>query len=204
LLPIAGGWCASCSHSCRSSQESPAGKAYEWRKNVIFKTLGGDEMQTRVLNIYWQPQCDELLNDVIDCLKKAFPWLELTDAGCKQVQDNDYDPSRYQYDALSLLEHLPDDKLAIWIVSDDIYHPGYRYLYGAALANKAVVSSFRPDTLDEFKKEVCHEVGHILGLKHCTGKCFMHVSRNGKQLEKKPLLLCNSCQKKINQAFSNK
>ena len=153
-------------------------------------------MQKRILKVYWQPKCEELVLDVSDCLKKVFPWLEPVDAGPMEVQNEDYDPSRYQYDALSTLKHLSGDELAVWILSEDIYHPGYRYLYGAALLNKAVVSNFRPDTVGELLKEVCHEVGHTMGLTHCKEKCLMHVSRNGKQLEKKPLELCPSCQQK--------
>lgn len=154
-------------------------------------------MQKKILNIYWQPKCKELVPDVCDCLRKIFPCLDPVDAGLMEVQSEDYDPSRYQYDALCVLKHLSGNELAVWILSEDIYHPGYRYLYGAASLNKAVVSNFRPDTVSELLKEVCHEVGHAMGLKHCSEKCLMHVSRSGKQLEKKPLQLCLSCQHKI-------
>ncbi len=154
-------------------------------------------MQDKLLNIYWQEQCAEMVPEIREGLKVVFPGLEPFYAGSKEVPSENYDPSRYQYDALGLLRHLPDEELSVWIIAEDIYHPGYRYLYGAALPNKAIVSSFRPETLDELKKEVCHEVGHTLGLEHCRGKCLMHVSRNGKELEKKPLLLCRRCQKTI-------
>ena len=155
-------------------------------------------MQIKALNIFWQPQCEVLVPNVKECLEKVFPWMIATDAGCKQIQAEAYDPSRYQYDALCLLKCLPDEGISLWIVAEDIYSPGYRYLYGAAVDKKAVVSYFRPDNLDEFKKEICHEVGHALGLKHCKGKCLMHVSRNGKQLAKKSSQLCMRCRKILN------
>ena len=64
-----------------------------------------------------------------------------------------------------------------------------------------MVSKFRPNTVGELVKEVCHYVGHAMGLTHCKQKCLMHVSRSERHLERKPLHLSFSCQEKVDKLF---
>jgi len=68
-----------------------------------------------------------------------------------------------------------------------------------------VVSTFRiktpnPQLLKErLAKVALHEIGHNVGLPHCTTKdCFMHDGEASiKQVDSEKLDLCNNCKKKI-------
>ena len=68
-----------------------------------------------------------------------------------------------------------------------------------------VVSTYRLKTSDKnllkvrIAKVVLHEIGHNLGLPHCTNHCFMHAAEASiKQVDAEPLDLCKECKKNIN------
>lgn len=159
-------------------------------------------MQKKLIKLYWQPGIIKLIPEIAKCLEQIYPQLDIVKAGEMAINDG-YDPSRYQYDALCLLKDLPDNELSLCIISEDIYYTGYRFLYGAAIKQKAIVSSFRSAPGENLLKEACHEVGHALGLTHCRGRCLMHISRSGRKLQKKPLRLCSHCRSKLDKVHSS-
>ncbi|GAJ15820.1 unnamed protein product, partial [marine sediment metagenome] len=47
-------------------------------------------------------------------------------------------------------------------------------------------------------KEVIHEIGHLLGLRHCSNpKCVMHFSNTLNDTENKDIIFCKECRREI-------
>lgn len=149
------------------------------------------------IEIYWQREYEDRLPEVMETVRRHFPMLEPVRAEERRPKVTAYDPSRYQYDAAELLRGIPGEGLCLYLVKGDLYYPGYRYLYGAAAEGMAVVSDFRPDTEEGFRKEICHEIGHALGLPHCRKDCVMHVARSERELEHKSGEFCSHCRKML-------
>jgi len=153
------------------------------------------------LKIYWQDSCRRLLPPVKQTIRQNLPRLEPVEAAELTPDQACYDSSRVQYDAVELLQTLPPAALTLYIVDEDLYYPGYEYLYGASLSGRAVVSSFRTCSVDGFCKEVCHELGHALGLEHCRQTCLMQTAQSERQLTTKAKCFCPACQKKLGHYF---
>jgi archaemetzincin len=143
--------------------------------------------------LYWQPVCEHAVCDVAQALSDIFPVKTIIAASLEPTK-NSFDTARGQFDAAYLLREIPDDgALALWVVDVDISYHGYGYLYGVSRGNLAVVSSARTGSVENLRKEACHEVGHLFGLAHCSNTCLMRTSRDLRELEEKPLRLCFSC-----------
>jgi predicted Zn-dependent protease len=46
-------------------------------------------------------------------------------------------------------------------------------------------------------KEAIHEVGHVLGLNHCSDNCVMNLSKSEEEVRRKPSSLCPSCSTRL-------
>ena len=94
------------------------------------------------------------------------------------------------------------------VVDADIYVPGLNFVFGeAANPGKAALISLRrlsPDFygeppnaelfLERAEKEAVHEVGHTLGLGHCTRlSCVMYFSNSIVDTDRKQSLFCDKC-----------
>jgi archaemetzincin len=111
-----------------------------------------------------------------------------------------YNPLRRQYNASKLLNYLIGrsqvygDALSLWIVSEDLYLAGMNFVFGLAHpGNAAVLSTHRLESLDLVHKEAIHEMGHVLGLQHCTNDCVMQFSNSLDEAKAKPATLCERC-----------
>jgi archaemetzincin len=110
---------------------------------------------------------------------------------------------RRQCDASKLLNYLikstsrarsDEDSFSLWIISDDLYVEGMNFVFGVAHPGKAaVLSMHRLVTLDLIIKEAIHEIGHVLGLQHCTNECVMQFSNLIDEAKAKPATLCERC-----------
>ncbi len=128
-----------------------------------------------------------------------------------------YYKPRNRYRAPLLLNHL--DKIAgydkiIGVTSKDIsttkngvYDWGIMGL-GSCPGKSCVISTFRiktPDKIlfeDRFIKVALHELGHTIGLPHCTFSktCFMESAEGTiKSVDRETRFLCTHCKKLINQ-----
>jgi archaemetzincin len=115
---------------------------------------------------------------------------------------------RNQYNASRLLAHLLGSTssaaapacplLSLWLVSADLYVAGMNFVFGVAHPGKgAVLSTARLTTIELIVKEAIHELGHVLGLTHCTNECVMQFSNSLAEAEAKPATLCGRCRARI-------
>jgi len=114
---------------------------------------------------------------------------------------------------LAILENhvnLADFKKILGVTSLDLYNPspnadGGGFVFGEARirGRSSIISTYRLDadqpTSQVFdarvKKEVMHELGHMIGLEHCTSfTCAMHKSENVIDIDTKSDSYCDSCQ----------
>lgn len=120
-----------------------------------------------------------------------------------------YDSFRNQYHSTRILAILEKHikglnvERLLGIVAFDIYAPGMNFVFGEARSpgSVAVISTRRlkGGSMNEFEgrvvKEAVHEIGHMLGLKHCLDSlCVMHFSERLEDTDRKDADLCEKCQ----------
>lgn len=156
------------------------------------------------LHVIYDKTCEATVPSVKKALNEVFG-IEL---GAELPMDPDrvkgaYNTRRMQYNASKLLDYLirstaqaaPDeDSVSLWVISDDLYVQGMNFVFGVAHYGKAaVLSTCRLDSLDLIIKEAIHEMGHVLGLHHCTNYCVMQFSNSLDEAKEKPAALCERC-----------
>ncbi|MCX7704376.1 MAG: archaemetzincin family Zn-dependent metalloprotease [Planctomycetota bacterium] len=129
-----------------------------------------------------------------------------------------YNAARKQYYADSLLLLLskirtPSSLRTIGVIDEDLYSENLNYVFGSASQTEksAVVSLIRftgnfwglkEDSqlfLKRARKLVLHELGHTLGLHHCTDPCcVMLFSNTLAELDSSSEHFCPSCAAKLN------
>jgi archaemetzincin len=121
-----------------------------------------------------------------------------------------FNKERNQYNALKLFDLFGEsgNDYYLLIIDEDIFVPAFNYCFGVAYTNKGIVSTARlkqsfygleedPVLFQErLKKEVMHELGHMLGLSHCKNKsCVMYFSNSIEDTDRKSYRYCNSCKR---------
>ncbi|MHC1611491.1 MAG: zinc-dependent metalloprotease family protein [Candidatus Methanospirareceae archaeon] len=155
------------------------------------------------LRIFYDKKSEAVVPPVKEALRDIFgvETGEELHLDAAEVKDA-YNEKRMQYNASKLLIYLNKSTaearsadLRLWIISDDLYVPGMNFVFGVADPGKAaVLSTHRLDSLDLIKKEAIHEIGHVLGLQHCTNDCVMQFSNSLYEAKAKPATLCERCQ----------
>jgi archaemetzincin len=120
---------------------------------------------------------------------------------------------RQQYSSTQILAALaarqaPSSRRLLGIISADLYIPILTFVFGEAQLNGscAIASTFRlrqefyglpadPNRLlSRLAKESTHELGHILGLRHCDNvECVMAPSHSIEWVDLKKARFCPSC-----------
>ncbi len=130
------------------------------------------------------------------------------------VPEDAYDSKRRQYRAQPFLDTLdtfvPPDLHGLALVNYDLFVPRLNFIFGVAQpGGHALVAlpRLRPSFyklptddaayFERVTKEVIHELGHVLGLDHCTQFCVMRFSNTLADTDQKPGQYCQSCQKAL-------
>lgn len=132
-----------------------------------------------------------------------------------------FNPRRRQFHTPTILRRLrrvklTEDEGVLGITNVDLYVPGLNFVFGQAEinGNAAAISLFRlrPEFykqnisggenralyLERAGKEAIHEIGHVLGLKHCADEtCVMHFSSSISDTDKKYNNFCNDHLKQV-------
>lgn len=164
-------------------------------------------------------ELDYHLNGLIDPIPARFPRIKVSIVAPLADPAEAYDSRRNQYHStriLALLEKqiktLHVDKL-LGVASFDLYVPNMNFVFGEArLPGKVgVVSTCRlkPQSANEISifhdrvvKEAVHEIGHMVGLKHCSKvSCVMHFSERLADTDLKSPDLCENCQSQLRVKF---
>jgi len=130
-----------------------------------------------------------------------------------------YHRIRRQYDASRVLNRIGLFKRMhtinnpfLLVIPDDIYSESSDFVFGLARASigAAVVSTARLEneyyglddntslTIERIAKEGSHEIGHLLGLTHCTTpECIMFQPGTRDELDRKQKWFCPTCRSQL-------
>jgi archaemetzincin len=131
-----------------------------------------------------------------------------------------FNAQRQQYYSTEILAHLQTMlKAPVWrllgVTSADLFIPILTFVFGEAQLNNpcALVSTYRlrqefyglpaDNALlqERLIKEGIHELGHTLGLVHCTDySCVMSSSHGVEWIDLKDASLCRNCRSRAQQA----
>ena len=147
-------------------------------------------------------------------LAEAFPDASVELVGEQPLPAGSLDPLRGQLvsprvlEAAAALREELGVELLLWVVAGDAYAPGLNFVFGEALlaGGAAVVYTARlhqsfyglPEDgqlyLERLLKESLHELGHALGLGHCSHpRCVMRFSNSILEVDEKAPAYCRRC-----------
>jgi len=135
-----------------------------------------------------------------------------------------FDKKRNQYNSTQILQKLREFaarksfSVVLGVIDVDLYAVELNYVFGEALSPGmvALISLWRlnPSFYGEdndlslytlrIQKEAVHEVGHALGLPHCSHSyCVMYFSNSIFDTDKKQSLFCDQCSLQAAIAITN-
>jgi archaemetzincin len=143
--------------------------------------------------------------------------------GDPSLLEKSYNRARGQYHSSRLLaqvgkvaENLNAHRI-LAVVPVDLYVPGLNFIFGEAQCpgRLAIISThrLRPEFygkaedgslfLSRVKKEATHELGHTLGLTHCSDPtCVMFFSNSIQMTDRKKPIFCPVCERQLRENMS--
>lgn len=141
------------------------------------------------------------------------------------VPEETFNKTRQQYSSNSILSRIRNyakkditiDKI-LGIVDIDIFVPNLNFVFGEAEypGKAALISLWRlkPEfyeqpsnnelLIERSTKEAVHELGHTLGLKHCSNPfCVMYFSNSIFETDRKQSLFCSKCHFKVEKTVNS-
>jgi len=128
-------------------------------------------------------------------------------AGILTLPEEIFDRARGQYmaePATRLVAYRKSpNSVGLLLADADAYVLGLNFVFGLAIPELEVASVFlkrlrlwtgRGNYVVRVVKEVLHELGHVLGLKHCRNReCVMSFSNSVFDVDRKRYMFCRSC-----------
>ena len=148
------------------------------------------------LGLYYQHGFAAQTQTIKAQIEAVFPHLTVTMLGPLALMMDAWDTAAGHYDVHYLLASLQASETnthVLWFVTKEIGDVWHDFLFGASDGSKAIVSAAWLEDEDDIVKEACHEVGHLLGLGHCSNNCFMRTSWTIKSVQNKSGDLCQEC-----------
>jgi archaemetzincin len=158
------------------------------------------------------PTLDYPTEKLQEKLTPKFPHYEVKTLPPMSTPAMAYDSLRRQYHStrvLALLEEYAQTVQTdhvLGVASFDLYVPGMNFVFGEARCpgGAAVISTYRlrakrlvdSDLLESrVLKEAVHEIGHMMGLRHCTEpSCVMYFSERLADTDRKVDDFCSECE----------
>jgi len=165
----------------------------------------------------------EVQRQSIAALQEQLP-AKYKGTSCKVVKteidpEKSCNPHSGQYHATRLLadlekhaKHIQDDRL-LGVMDSDLYVPSMNFIFGEARlpGRVAIISTHRLKGTTRYGgaellavrtlKEAVHELGHTLGLTHCTNpSCVMYFSNGLGDTDRKGEDYCERCSTKLGMA----
>lgn len=155
------------------------------------------------LEIFYTQFSNKYIQNIKSGLESTYGFvLDISIGGDLEPPKEAFNLQRDQYNAEVLLLYLLKTKktdTALWVIQKDLYCKDMNFVFGLAeFHGGAVLSIYRLSNNEMIEKEAVHEVGHVLGLQHCSNRCVMQFSNSLLEAKIKPSYLCESCKRKIN------
>jgi len=161
------------------------------------------------------PTLDCSIEKLRDKVARKFPGFQVRKLKPVDTAPMAFDSFRNQYHStriLVLLEeklHAVETRRLLGVAAFDLFVPGMNFVFGEARCpgRVAVISTYRlkaddsdgPDLFEgRVVKEAVHEIGHMLGLKHCSSpSCVMHFSERLADTDRKEDGFCSECEPRM-------
>ncbi len=141
-------------------------------------------------------------------------WLVATERFNPPISAFDWDRLQYRADSINVNVYESFRSIAesgvkiVAVVEGDGYVGGMNFVFGLATPSLGVASVYtgrlgKGSLLEErLVKEVLHELGHLLGLGHCSNKrCVMSFSLSVADVDAKGAEFCGRCAAKLRSAM---
>lgn len=151
--------------------------------------------------------------NILEFLKKAlqiFGNVKILNQG--EIPLKAYNPIRKQYNSTIILQSIKNGcDIVLGVTEVDLYANHLNFVFGEAElgGERAVISlkRLRPEfygmhdqNLLKLRtlKEAVHEIGHVLGLRHCRNeRCVMHFSNSIIDTDLKSWKYCEKCRREL-------